>query len=357
MIGYLSGFKPFVELFGGLAYQFKLFAMSVKQFGVIKTLGATIASLVNPIGLVVTALAAFAAGFAYLMATSEEFRNNMLAYVDEIWNGFVKLGDTIYKSFIEPVMNAFASFGQAIWDNGLSQFIEQVSYFISELMIMITAMLDWLSATILPVVTAVIEGILAYLRPAISFIIDIINAIMPVLTSVVQFITDVFKGDWESVWKDIGNIFISIWNGIVGAVESVINWIIDSLNALIGKFMWMNDILDFFGGPQITGQTFERVTLERYPLLASGGIAYGETAAIVGEYANARSNPEVIAPLDKLETIIGGSTTTTQEELLREQNDLLRAILDKDTDVKLDGRSIARAMTKNQAKLGYAIMG
>lgn len=33
---------------------------------------------------------------------------------------------------------------------------------------------------------------------------------------------------------------------------------------------------------------------------ADGGIVYGRTQALVGEYSNARSNPEIIAPLDKL---------------------------------------------------------
>lgn len=41
------------------------------------------------------------------------------------------------------------------------------------------------------------------------------------------------------------------------------------------------------------------------PQLANGGIASGPTLAMVGEYGGARSNPEVIAPLDKLQRIIG----------------------------------------------------
>lgn len=43
------------------------------------------------------------------------------------------------------------------------------------------------------------------------------------------------------------------------------------------------------------------------PQLASGGIASGPTLAMVGEYGGARSNPEVIAPLDKLQSMIGQS--------------------------------------------------
>jgi hypothetical protein len=38
---------------------------------------------------------------------------------------------------------------------------------------------------------------------------------------------------------------------------------------------------------------------------ADGGIAYGEVMGRMGEYSNARSNPEVIAPLDKLKGILG----------------------------------------------------
>ena len=38
--------------------------------------------------------------------------------------------------------------------------------------------------------------------------------------------------------------------------------------------------------------------------LAKGGIAYGETLATIGEYPGARSNPEVVAPLDKLQNIL-----------------------------------------------------
>jgi len=40
---------------------------------------------------------------------------------------------------------------------------------------------------------------------------------------------------------------------------------------------------------------------------AAGGIVSGPTNALIGEYPGARNNPEVVAPLDKLTKIIGGS--------------------------------------------------
>ena len=47
------------------------------------------------------------------------------------------------------------------------------------------------------------------------------------------------------------------------------------------------------------------------PELADGGLAYGKTNAIVGEYAGAANNPEVIAPLSDLQNIIDNSNRQT----------------------------------------------
>jgi hypothetical protein len=44
---------------------------------------------------------------------------------------------------------------------------------------------------------------------------------------------------------------------------------------------------------------------------AAGGIVSGPTAALVGEYSGARTNPEVIAPLSKLQNMMGGNVTFT----------------------------------------------
>ena len=42
---------------------------------------------------------------------------------------------------------------------------------------------------------------------------------------------------------------------------------------------------------------------------ANGGIISGPTLGLMGEYPGARSNPEVVAPLDKLKSMIGGGQT------------------------------------------------
>ena len=49
-----------------------------------------------------------------------------------------------------------------------------------------------------------------------------------------------------------------------------------------------------------TAAMLATVTAAGIPMLAEGGVASGPTLAMVGEYAGASGNPEVIAPLDKL---------------------------------------------------------
>lgn len=53
---------------------------------------------------------------------------------------------------------------------------------------------------------------------------------------------------------------------------------------------------------------------------ANGGIVSGPTNALIGEYPGARSNPEVVAPLSKLKTMLGTGGAMQGEFVLRGQD-------------------------------------
>ena len=48
--------------------------------------------------------------------------------------------------------------------------------------------------------------------------------------------------------------------------------------------------------------------MKSLPKFADGGVVSGPTLAMVGEYAGASGNPEVIAPLDKLRGMLAEPT-------------------------------------------------
>lgn len=70
------------------------------------------------------------------------------------------------------------------------------------------------------------------------------------------------------------------------------------------------------------------------PKFASGGIAYGPTLGLFGEYAGASSNPEVVAPLDRLRSLIGGSQDVSGGKVeFRIEGRTLVGLLKKETNL------------------------
>ena len=69
------------------------------------------------------------------------------------------------------------------------------------------------------------------------------------------------------------------------------------------------------------------------PKFANGGIAYGPTLGIFGEYAGAANNPEVVAPLDRLKALIAPDRG---DDSPRNQK------------IRLRGRTIEMALTREQ---------
>lgn len=74
--------------------------------------------------------------------------------------------------------------------------------------------------------------------------------------------------------------------------------------------------------------------LNAIPKFANGGLVYGPTLGLMGEYGGASSNPEVIAPLDKLRSLIGGNDGggTSVLKFVIEGRQLV-ALLDKQTNI------------------------
>lgn len=72
---------------------------------------------------------------------------------------------------------------------------------------------------------------------------------------------------------------------------------------------------------------------------ANGGVVYGPTLGLFGEYAGARTNPEVVAPLDKLRDMLGGgSAVVVGGELRVRGRDLVAALENTSAIGRMSGR-------------------
>lgn len=167
-----------------------------------------------------------------------------------------------------------------------------------------------------------------------------------VVAAVVALATVVYK-NWDKIKETLGkawswikesviNPIIGGINGLLKAVENGINHVIDMLNTL----SWdIPDWVPLLGGKHF-GFSIGRVSVPQIPMLAEGGLAYGQTMAMVGDNFNASNDPEVIAPLSKLQNMLGGADAE-ELTLLARINDTLEQINSKNFDITLDGDSMA----------------
>ncbi len=165
------------------------------------------------------------------------------------------------------------------------------------------------------VVDWIIPLIKNQLEPIIKGLCDFIGGIIDIVSGIAKFVSGVFTGNWKKAWEGIKKIFKGIWDSISAIIKTPINTVLSGIefmvNKLIGGFNKLIksinkisfDVPDWI--PVIGGQKWGFNLKESkeisIPRLAKGDVAYEETQVIVGEYANARHNPEIISPVSMME--------------------------------------------------------
>jgi len=100
------------------------------------------------------------------------------------------------------------------------------------------------------------------------------------------------ESTWRKTWRSIGNF-----------VEQLVKQIIAEITAAIARAVALMALSRIAGGnPLSFGSALGKAT--GLTGFASGGVVYGPTPALIGEYPGARSNPELIAPADKMQNYI-----------------------------------------------------
>ena len=123
------------------------------------------------------------------------------------------------------------------------------------------------------------------------------------IKAVFSGIGDFFSGIWDKIVNIFKNVGTKIGESVSGAFKSVVNRIFEFIEEKINGFIGMiNGVIDFIN--EIPGVDLGHLDYVSLPRLAKGGLAYGPTAAIVGDNKNAVTDPEVITPLSKLKEMI-----------------------------------------------------
>ena len=250
----------------------------------------------------------------------------------------------IWNSYISPFFAYVGETLKTFWDEHLAPLWDGILGFVASLMEAFSAIWDNLLRPIYDTfIKRIMVGVMGALKSLWDLVLDVFGIIVDVVRGVIRmaqglndFITGIFTGDLKKAVKGFAEFVEGIVIVIWGVIKGALNIIIDALNTVwsalygvlksiidgVGDFVGL--IGDFFGKDWGFSLPDE---VPRIPRLASGGLVHAPTIAIVGDNKNARSDPEVISPLSKLNGMIGqsgandallGQIVTQQREILDE---------------------------------------
>mgnify|MGYP005841405129 FL=1 len=119
-----------------------------------------------------------------------------------------------------------------------------------------------------------------------------------IFANIIDFVQNVFAGNWSAAWDNIVAIFGNVFGMIVNLAKAPINGVISAINWVLEKINSISvTIPDWV--PGVGGKTMG-FNIPTIPALAAGGIATAPTLAQIGE----GGEPEAVLPLSKLAALL-----------------------------------------------------
>ena len=192
---------------------------------------------------------------------------------------------------------------------------------------------------------------------------DAIDLAVVVLRGLADFLSAVFRGNWDAAWQAIGNTVNTVWdkmtnaiktavNGIIGFINRMISAVVTGINAVINALNGLSfDLPDIFGGGHV-GFNISTLTAPQIPYLAQGAVipANREFLAVLGDQSHGTN---VEAPLDTIKQAVA----EVMEDLQAGQMagfeavvSVLREILSAVYGIELTDEDVGRAVQRWQRK-------
>ena len=259
----------------------------------------------------------------------------------EVWVNLVK----IITETVNPGINRLISIFQFLWTNVL-----------------------------LPIVQFLWDVLSPGFEEVFKGIGDIIASLKLIFVGLINFVTGVFTGDWKQAWEGIKSILKGTFDSFFTVLKTPLNVALAQIEAFINKIIdgwnWVKtqinslsiDLPDWLGGGHL-GFDLKMSSHVTIPRFADGGFpetgqmfiareAGAEMVGNIGRRTAVANNDQIVAG------IAGGVAEANEEQnvLLREQNSLLRAILEKESGVYLDGKNLTASVEKYQRERGRVLI-
>jgi len=288
----------------------------------------------NPIALVIAAIAGLVAAIVYLWNTNESFRNALQAFWEWLTTGLSAIWSAI-KVFFENIGKAIEDWVTVKWES------LKVSF----------------------------NALLGLAKTVLSAIIRFVDNIFQGIADLINFIVNVVTGQWEDAWNSMVDVFRDVKNTVVNLISGLWNTVASYVGKIanaIGNAI--NKVKDFLGWNKkaqdadtsyLSNQSVKTPSVPvafslepaNIPKLANGGVLYKSTLVEAGEYANARNNPEIVSPQSLMKETMESANNAVVNAVYSIGNQISKAVEDKDSDVYMDGDKVTRKVTSRQKEL------
>lgn len=326
ILGIVAAISPVAGIISGVA---GAIAGVQKVIGPLKTAmsGLNTVMSANPIGIIITLIAALVAAFIYLWNNCEEFREFWINLWDTISSAFSTVWDAIVNFFTVTIPDAWNSvvdffwqgyytwqsiwqsigdFFSGIWDGIVSFFTETIPNAWNSLVDFCwQGYYAWQEVwqNVGDFFSGIWDGIVGFFTETIP---NAWNGLMDIFNKIGSW--------WSGIWNGVRDTFSNVFNSLVNIAKQPINAIIGLINGIIDGLNWMigglnqlsfdiPDWVPIFGGKKFG---INIPTIGKIPYLASGGIL-SQGSAVVGE-----AGPELLTMMGTKAVVqpLTSSTTT-----------------------------------------------
>lgn len=326
-------------------------------------LSGALAGVTAPMAAWAALISVIGIALADLLMHNEEFRDK----VGAAWDSLVQVLSDLWTSILQPILSSVVDTALNIYEGTIKPIVEQIATIILTLWSdILQPVLSWLIKSLGPSISDIANFILGVIEWVFNNIGGVISGLLQMIQGIIDFIAGVFSGDWSRAWQGIVDVFAGLFNAVgsvvvavmnavitvingaisavYNAVVAVINLVLEAVNAIAGALGFTLELGINAQAPQIPYIQAPKVAM------ATGGVVTSPTNALIGE----GRYDEAVVPLGNspqmkqfADSVADRVNSGEQIRLLRDQNDLLKQILDK-TGVYLDGREITRVVNMNQ---------
>ena len=299
----------------------------------------------NPVGLIIAGVVAVSVALVMLYKKCEPFRNFINGIGAGIKKGFLAVIEW-FKGIPSFFGNLFSKMGEGI-KNGFNAVINwfknlpsTITNIFNNVKISIFKFIADIS-TRFPFVGQIIGNVVSGIR-------TYIESVKAVFQNIIDFVKNVFTGNWAGAWESVKNIFGNAFNALKGLAKAPLNAVISLINSAIGGLNKLHiSIPDWV--PGLGGKEFG-INIPQIPMLATGGIATQPSICGEGGY------PEYVISTDpkyreqNQKTVLEAASAIGALETARNEGSSVRSLFKK-----FNGKGNSSTVNNNNESTAYRI--